>query len=166
MIMNCCLQVEPDVAKLAAHLLEAKPEPEYFRELRQIAERDPLCGNAREKIKSGLEKAETAKERLVEANLRLVIWVARKHGGMTLMDRIQEGNIGIIRAAERFDYRRAQNFPLSLSGGSAKRSTAQWLTRQELSASRCMCRKTLARSKGLKRKRIPDARGTLILSPA
>ena len=110
MIMNCCLQAEPDVAKLADHLLEAEPEPGYFMELRRIAEQDPLCGDARQRIKSGLEKAETAKKRLVEANLRLVIWVARKHGGLPLMDRIQEGNIGLIRAAERFDYRRGTKF--------------------------------------------------------
>lgn len=110
LIRNCCLQVEPDVTRLVDHLLEAEPEPEYLMELRRIAEKDPLCGDARQRIKSGLEKAETAKKRLVEANFRLVIWVARKHGGLSLMDRIQEGNIGLMRAAERFDYRHGTKF--------------------------------------------------------
>lgn len=60
-------------------------------------------------IEQGI-RADEAKKRLFEANLRLVVWVAKKYGGLTPMDRIQEGNIGLIRAVERFDYKRGTKF--------------------------------------------------------
>ena len=110
MIKESCQRIEPDVTRLAENLWEVEPEPEYVMNLRRIAEHDPQFGEASDKIASGLEKADAAKRRLVEANLRLVIWVARKHGGLTLMDRIQEGNIGLMKAAERFDFRRGTKF--------------------------------------------------------
>jgi RNA polymerase primary sigma factor len=55
---------------------------------------------------NGLRKARDAKQKLVEANLRLVVWQARKHRGLPLMDLIQEGNIALLKAVDRFDYRR------------------------------------------------------------
>ena len=53
-----------------------------------------------------------ARQRLVESNLRLVVWVAKRYvgRGMTLADLIQEGNLGLLRAAEKFDYRRGFRF--------------------------------------------------------
>jgi RNA polymerase primary sigma factor len=61
------------------------------------------------KIKHEAEKSEN---HLIEANLRLVVSVAKKHigRGMPLLDLLQEGNIGLIRAVEKFDYHRGYKF--------------------------------------------------------
>jgi RNA polymerase primary sigma factor len=58
------------------------------------------------------QEAEKAEKHLTEANLRLVVSVAKKHigRGMSLLDLIQEGNIGLIRAVQKFDYHRGYKF--------------------------------------------------------
>lgn len=82
----------------------------YLREIGTI----PLINQAREvELARLIEKGDPiAKSRLIEANLRLVVSIAKKYmgRGMLFLDLIQEGNLGLIRAVEKFDYTKGYKF--------------------------------------------------------
>jgi len=88
----------------------------YFHEIGRFpllnAEEEMLLGS---QIKHGSKnEAQEARRRLIEGNLRLVVSIAKKYAyaghGLPLMDLIQEGNIGLMRAISKFDYRRGYKF--------------------------------------------------------
>ncbi|QJC32094.1 RNA polymerase sigma factor RpoD [Enterobacteriaceae endosymbiont of Donacia versicolorea] len=68
--------------------------------------------NINKKITTGETKAKKAKKEMIEANLRLVISIAKKYTnrGLQFLDLIQEGNIGLMKAVDKFEYRRGYKF--------------------------------------------------------
>ncbi len=78
-------------------------------------------------VRTGEREADRAKGELIEANLRLVVSIAKKHTGqgLQLADLIQEGNIGLMRAVDKFDYKRGFKFS----------TYATWWIRQSITRS-------------------------------
>ena len=77
-------------------------------------------------VSRGERDSARAKKEMIEANLRLVISIAKKYTnrGLQFLDLIQEGNIGLMKAVDKFEYRRGYKFSPTPPGGSARRSPA------------------------------------------
>jgi RNA polymerase primary sigma factor len=96
---------------IARTALEVRLRPALVEGLAaDAARRDD--GDALRRVHIRLEMLLALKQRLVEANLRLVVSVARRyrHTSLSLLDLVQEGNIGLLKAVDRFQYRRGFKF--------------------------------------------------------
>jgi RNA polymerase primary sigma factor len=96
-------EVAPEVTKLQRKLAIA-----FDNSLLTISEIKEI----NRKVSTGEAKARRAKKEMVEANLRLVISIAKKYTnrGLLFLDLIQEGNIGLMKAVDKFEYRRGYKF--------------------------------------------------------
>jgi len=107
------LQVE-ETPKIKFRTLEEKIDPVQMY-LREIGRVSFLTAAEEKELSKKIEKGDKeAKKNLAQANLRLVVSIAKKYIGrspnLTLLDLIQEGNLGLFRAVEKFDWRRGYKF--------------------------------------------------------
>ena len=113
------------------NLLTAEEEVALARKIqkgmqaKKKLDQDELAPEQKEELERLVDEGEWAKRRLAEANLRLVVSVAKRYigRGMSFLDLIQEGNIGLMRAVEKFDHRRGYKFS----------TYASWWIRQAIS---------------------------------
>ena len=117
---------EPDLANLDLTVSDSvnieDPVRMYLKEIGKV----PLLTAEDEvELAKRMEQGdEEAKKRLAEANLRLVVSIAKRYvgRGMLFLDLIQEGNLGLIKAVEKFDYNKGSSFPPMRPGGFGRRS--------------------------------------------
>ena len=101
-------RVEPDEAEVGAALDDAVRA--YFQEIGRVK---LLTKNDEVELAKLIEGGSSeARQKMIQANLRLVVSVAKKYvgRGLPLLDLIQEGNLGLMRAVEKFDHRRGFKF--------------------------------------------------------
>ncbi len=100
-------------ADLARRIEAARHAATELAHAAELADAEVLTPEQRLDLESIVEDGTRAKNHLIEANLRLVVSLAKRYSGrsMPFLDLIQEGNLGLIRAMENFDYAKGYKFP-------------------------------------------------------
>ncbi len=108
---------EPSRQKIKEKLKEVAPQVrEHQQNLARVQAQIGLpiivFKDARRHMVSGAEQSQKAKDEMTKANLRLVVSIAKRYSnrGMQISDLIQEGNVGLMRAVDKFDYKRGYKF--------------------------------------------------------
>ncbi len=118
-IEDFCEQVDDYQQKFWKYSRKVESDPndkEFVTKLRELQQRSWLTSDTFNKayrdLRHWLKEALRAKTEMVEANLRLVISIAKKYTnrGLSFLDLIQEGNMGLMKAVEKFEYRRGYKF--------------------------------------------------------
>ena len=96
--------------ELAQAMSAGNAAKEQMEELEQMGEAIP--SEIREELEKAIKAGKRAEQQLAEANLRLVVSIAKRYvgRGMLFLDLIQEGNLGLIKAVEKFDYTKGYKF--------------------------------------------------------
>ena len=91
-------------------------------------------------VSSGERDSARAKKEMIEANLRLVISIAKRYTnrGLQFLDLIQEGNIGLMKAVDKFEYRRGYKFSTYATWWIGRRSLGRSRTRRGRSVFLCI----------------------------